>query len=57
MRKPLSQKKLAVRELKLLIRLSRKAARQINRKLESLEYINRAKIAAQRRLIELCGKR
>ena len=56
MRKPTSQKRQAVKELRTLINLSRKVARQINRKIEALGQINRAKAAAKQRLVELCLK-
>jgi len=56
MKKPLSAKRQAVKELKMWITLSRKAARQINRKLESLGQINKAKAAAKQRLVEICLK-
>lgn len=55
MRKPSSQKRQAVKELKTLIREGRKVARQVNRKLESLAQINRMKTAAKERLIQICG--
>lgn len=55
MNKPLSQKKLAVNQLKWCIRASRKLARQINRKLESLSALNKIKTAAQERLVRVCG--
>lgn len=55
MKKSMSSKRLAVKELKRLIGLSRKTARQINRKLESLAQINRMKTAAKDRLIQICG--
>lgn len=55
MRKPASQKHQAVKALKILIRSSRKVARQVNRKLESLAQINRMKNAAKQRLIQICG--
>lgn len=55
MKKPPTSKKQAVNALKLCIRLSRKTARQINRKLESLAQINKMKAAAQEQLIKICG--
>lgn len=55
MRKPISQKRQAVKDLKMWINLSRKVARQINRKIESLGQINKMKAAAQQRLIQLCS--
>ncbi len=55
MRKPPTTKRLAVKQLKMCIRLSRKIARQINRKLESLSQINKTKAAAQETLVGLCG--
>lgn len=55
MKKSLSNKRSTVKELHILIRESRKMARQINRKLESLAQINKAKTAAKNRLIEICG--
>jgi len=56
MKKPMSTKKQAVKELKFYIGLSRKTARQINRKLETLGQINKAKMAAKQRLVEICLK-
>jgi hypothetical protein len=55
MRKPPSMKKQAVKHLKVCIRESRKIARQINRKLESLAQWNKAKTAAQEALVRICG--
>lgn len=55
MKKPPSHKKQMVNELKRCIRLSRKTARQINRKLEQLKYWNLAKKAAQEQLVKLCN--
>lgn len=55
MRKPLSRKRQAVRSLKMAIRESRKVARQVNRKLESLAQWNRIKAAAQEELVKICG--
>jgi len=55
MKKPPSQKRQAVKQLKTCIRLSRKLARQINRKLESLAVLNKMKAAAQEQLIRICG--
>jgi hypothetical protein len=55
MRKPSTEKRRAVRDLKVCIRESRKVARQINRKLESLAAWNKAKQAAKDRLAKLCG--
>lgn len=55
MRKPPSTKHQAVKHLKLCIRESRKLARQINRKLESLAQWNKAKQAAKNQLVQLCG--
>ena len=40
----------------MLIGLSRKVARQINRKLDTLGQINKAKAAAKQRLVEICLK-
>jgi hypothetical protein len=54
MRKLASQKKQAVRHLKFAIRQSRKVARQINRKLESLAQLNKMRSAAQEELVKLC---
>jgi hypothetical protein len=54
MRKPINRKHQAVKELKLCIRESRKVARQINRKLESLAQWNKAKQAAKDQLARLC---
>lgn len=56
MKKPLSQKRQAVHELKTLINLSRKVARQINRKLSLLGQVNKAKAAAKQRLVDICLK-
>ena len=55
MRKPKSQKRQAVRQLKMAIREGRKVARQINRKLESLAQWNKIKSAAQDELVRLSG--
>jgi len=55
MKKPPTQKRQAVKQLKTCIRLSRKIARQINRKLESLATLNKMKAVAQNQLIKLCG--
>lgn len=55
MRKPQTLKRQAVKQLKTCIRLSRKCARQINRKLESLAQLNKMKAAAQEQLVKLCG--
>jgi hypothetical protein len=55
MKKPPSNKRQAVKQLKVCIRESRKVARQINRKLESLAQWNKAKAYAQEQLIKLCG--
>lgn len=54
MKKPLSQKRQVVKELQFWIRQSRKVARQVNRKLESLAQANRMKAAAKERLIQIC---
>jgi hypothetical protein len=53
MRKVETAKRRAVRDLKVCIRESRKLARQINRKLESLGQWNKAKQAAKDKLIAL----
>ena len=55
MKKPPTMKKQAVNQLKTCIRLSRKIARQINRKLESLAQWNKATQAAKNELIRICG--
>ena len=55
MKKPASQKHQAVKQLAMCIRLARKCARQINRKLETLAELNKLKAAAQKKLIEICG--
>jgi hypothetical protein len=55
MKKPATQKRQAVKALKICIRESRKIARQINRKLESLAQWNKARTAAQEALIKICG--
>ena len=55
MRKQASMKRQAVKNLKLCIRESRKLARQINRKLESLAQWNKIKAKAQEELVKLCG--
>ena len=57
MRKPMSRRKQAVRTLKTCIMESRKLARQINRKLESLGQWNKATQAAKNELIAIMGKR
>ncbi len=56
MRKPPSQKKLAVKKLAMCIRESRKLARQVNRKLESLANWNRMKAKAKEELVKICLK-
>ena len=53
MRKPLSRKRQAIHNLRTCIRLSRKLARQINRKLEALAQLNKMKQAAQAELIRI----
>ena len=55
MKKPPSQKDQAVVRLKTCIRESRKIARQINRKLESLAEWNKMKAKAQADLVAICG--
>jgi hypothetical protein len=55
MRKYPSMKRQVVKRLKVCIRESRKCARQINRKLESLANWNKAKQAAKNELVKLCG--
>jgi hypothetical protein len=55
MRKPSTEKRQAVKQLRICIRESRKVARQINRKLGSLAAWNKAKQAAKDRLAKLCG--
>lgn len=57
MKKPPTQKRQAIKQLKICIREGRKIARQINRKLESLAAWNKAKAAAQEQLVKLCGLR
>jgi hypothetical protein len=54
MRKSMTAKRLAVRKLKIAIRESRKIARQINRKLESLAKWNKFRALAQEELVKLC---
>jgi hypothetical protein len=55
MRKLPSMKKQAVKELRVCIRESRKVARQINRKLESLAQWNKAVQEAKNELVKICG--
>ena len=55
MRKPQSEKRRAVKQLRIAVNESRKVARQINRKLESLAMWNKIKQAAKDRLVKLCG--
>ena len=55
MKKPPTQKKQAVAQLKACIGAARKLARQINRKLESLAQLNKMKAAAQADLVRICG--
>jgi hypothetical protein len=55
MRKSPTAKHQAVKELKLCIRMARKVARQVNRKLESLAEWNKAKQEAKERLRQLCA--
>ena len=54
MRKIVSMKKQTIKRLKVCIRESRKIARQINRKLESLAQWNKATQAAKNELVKLC---
>jgi hypothetical protein len=54
MKKPSPNKRIAIKQLRVCIRESRKLARQINRKLESLAQWNKVKTAAQEALIKLC---
>jgi len=56
MRKTASQKKQAVKKLKLCIREARKLARQVNRKLESLAEWNKMKQKAKEELVKICLK-
>jgi hypothetical protein len=56
MRKPQSQKRQAVKTLRIAIREGRKVARQINRKLDSLAQWNRIKAKAKEELVKLCLK-
>jgi hypothetical protein len=53
MKKPLPQKKQAIKRLQVCIREGRKLARQVNRKLESLKQWNNAKDYAKQELIRL----
>jgi len=55
MKKPMSTKHQALKQLKTCIRLGRKLARQINRKLESLAQINKMQASAKEALVKLCG--
>lgn len=50
-------KKQAVKQLKVCIRESRKIARQINRKLESLAQWNKAIQAAKNELVKICAEK
>lgn len=54
MRKSPTMKRRAVKDLKICIRESRKVARQINRKLESLARWNKLKQTAKDQLVKLC---
>jgi hypothetical protein len=54
MRKSPSAKHQAAKQLKIAIRESRKLARQINRKLESLKAWNKAIQIAKEQLVKLC---
>lgn len=54
MKKPPSPKRQAVKELQFWIHQTRKLARQINRKLESMARANKMKAAAKERLIKIC---
>ncbi len=56
MRKSPTEKHQAVKSLKVCIRETRKLARQINRKLESLATWNKMKQTAKDRLVKLCEK-
>jgi hypothetical protein len=53
MKKAQTAKRRVVKELRVCIRESRKIARQINRKLESLGHWNKATQACKDRLIQL----
>jgi predicted RNase H-like nuclease (RuvC/YqgF family) len=55
MKKPRTDKRRAIDTLKMCIRESRKMARQINRKLESLAQLNKMREAAQAELVRICG--
>jgi hypothetical protein len=55
MHKLVSRKKQTVKELKTCIRLSRKLARQINRKLESLAQLNKMKASLKEQLVKYVG--
>lgn len=55
MKKPMSSRKQAISTLKTCIRESRKLARQINRKLESLAQWNKATQAAKNEMIRIMG--
>lgn len=55
MKKPPSTKRQAVKQLKFFIRQTRKLARQINRKLESLKQMNQAVAACKQELVRICG--
>lgn len=54
MRKVLSMKKQAIKRLKVCIRESRKLARQINRKLESLAEWNKLTQQTKNELAKIC---
>ena len=56
MKKPPTAKQQAVKQLKTCIRLARKCARQVNRKLASLAELNRMTAEAKKILIVLCEK-
>lgn len=55
MKKSLSRKRQAIRNLRTAIREGRKLARQINRKLESLAKWNKVKTAAKEELVKIMG--
>lgn len=54
MKKPISQKKQAVKVVQFWVRQTRKIARQINRKLDSLATANKMKAQAKEDLIKIC---
>ena len=56
MRKPMSEKRRAIKKVKFWIAQGRKLARQVNRKLDSLSHAGRMKELAKQELIRICQR-